>query len=96
VTEAISKNPTQWDNLRKANTSAQSSSWDTLRQKNERRATQSDASAVAPADADQHTEFNKPVADERVAEQAKFDALLEAERNLGQQSGRAADSIEMR
>lgn len=58
---------------------AKQPSWDNLRQ-NLDQANYADAGKE-----DQQTEYNRPVADERAAEQAEFDALLEAERNLDKQ-----------
>jgi hypothetical protein len=67
----------RWDQIRVANAAkTASSSWDAVRQKHEKRRVSgsptSDQNASGPMD-------------DRAAEQANFDALLEKERSLGSQ-----------
>jgi len=71
-TSPPTKPPSKWDQIRAANTrGASNSSWDALRQNHER------------ARMDNPNEDPKnPGGDDRAAEQAKFDALLEKERNI--------------
>lgn len=72
---------TRWDEIRAANLrSVGQSSWDTIRQRHER--SRLPDSSAPPSDSSSITE-----ADERAAAQAKFDALLEAERCRGQPHG---------
>lgn len=80
-TPTESPSPSKWDQIRAVNAATTtSSSWDALRQRHEKpRAQDSDmATAQNP---------NEQV-DDRTAEQARFDALLEKERNFGSQSTR--------
>lgn len=72
---------TRWDEIRAANSrSAGQSSWDTIRQRHER---------IRLPDSGPPSGDSSPIteADERPAAQAKFDALLEAERRRGQSHG---------
>jgi hypothetical protein len=64
----------RWDQIRAANlrATAQHSSWDVLRQNYERRRIRTGDSGISPGQ-------DGPGYD-RAAEQAKFDAMLEAER----------------
>ncbi|KAL9716156.1 hypothetical protein Ac2012v2_000601 [Leucoagaricus gongylophorus] len=66
----------RWDQIRTANaTTTASSSWDALRQQHEKTHVQRHNTH-----ADQHTNTQT---DDRITEQARFDALLEKERNIG-------------
>lgn len=72
---------TRWDDIRAVNSrNTGQSSWDTIRQRYER--SRLPASNAPPSDSSSATEV-----DERTAAQAKFDALLEAERRRGQSQG---------
>jgi len=85
VMDAI-RQSSSWDAIRKANSQAKESTWDNLRQRHER------ANLPNAVREDQSTtEYSQPVNDERTAEQAKFDALLEAERNMSRQSERGVN-----
>ncbi|KAJ3568795.1 hypothetical protein NP233_g5470 [Leucocoprinus birnbaumii] len=69
----------QWDQIRAANAAkTTSSSWDALRQRHEKPRVQNSGTCTGQATNDQQV-------DDRAAEQAKFDALLEKERNLSSQ-----------
>lgn len=87
VNEAVQENG-RWAQIRKANNpSAQDSSWDRLRQTHERAGMKQPAAAAPGSSA---TSSNSPERysgddDERARQQAEFDALLEAERRLGQE-----------
>jgi hypothetical protein len=90
VNEAVQENG-RWAQIRKANNpSAQDSSWDRLRQTHERVGMKAPA-AAAPGSSE--TSGSSPDRyrgddDERARQQAEFDALLEAERRLGQDASR--------
>ena len=71
----------RWDEIRAVNSrSTSQSSWDTIRQRHER--SRLPDSSISASDNSVITE-----AQERAAAQAKFDALLEAERRRGQSQG---------
>ncbi|GBE78231.1 hypothetical protein BKA93DRAFT_793771 [Sparassis latifolia] len=76
ASESTSKSHSRWEDIRTANArnAAQSSSWDVLRQSHEREQIPSDNQPETPyADSS------------RAQEQARFDAMLEAERKLSGQ-----------
>ncbi|KIP03123.1 hypothetical protein PHLGIDRAFT_130332 [Phlebiopsis gigantea 11061_1 CR5-6] len=68
----IPKPPSRWDEIRTANSrNGRTSSWDALRQKHER------------ASATDNVQNTRSPESEGAQEQARFDALLDAERNYG-------------
>lgn len=72
----------KWDQIRAANAAASTSStWDALRQKHEK------SQAQKPGN-DSPSQSTNPPADDRATEQARFNALLERERNLSSQHRR--------
>jgi len=75
------RNLSRWDQIRTATSdTTTSSSWDTLRQKHEKTRVQKSS-----INTDRQTNAQ---ADDRTAEQARFDVLLEKERNIGFQNAR--------
>lgn len=75
------RNLSRWDQIRTATSdTTTSSSWDTLRQKHEKTRVQKSS-----INTDRQTNVQ---ADDRTAEQARFDVLLEKERNIGFQNAR--------
>jgi len=75
------RNLSRWDQIRTATSdTTTSSSWDTLRQKHEKMRVQKSS-----INTDRQTNAQ---ADDRTAEQARFDVLLEKERNIGFQNAR--------
>ncbi|KXN89940.1 hypothetical protein AN958_04944 [Leucoagaricus sp. SymC.cos] len=72
----------RWDQIRAANAATtSSSSWDALRQKHEKPRIQNSGTATS-------SKIPNEQVDDRTAEQAEFDALLEKERNIGTQNMR--------
>lgn len=73
-----SKTATRWDEIRAANAAAKPSSWDAIRQRHERATAAADKrrSAGTATNAEDQTELD------RAQEQARFDAVLEAERKI--------------
>ncbi|KAL4253211.1 hypothetical protein ABKN59_004725 [Abortiporus biennis] len=71
------KPASKWDEIRASNNGAKTSSWDALRQGHERNTLPEGVSIQSPT-------LNTD--DERAREQARFDALLEAERRLSRGS----------
>lgn len=71
------KQSSSWEVIRKASSQAQDSSWDKLRQGHER------SNIPGRAGASQDVPRELSADEERALEQAKFDAMLEAERNVG-------------
>ncbi|RDB28817.1 hypothetical protein Hypma_015432 [Hypsizygus marmoreus] len=71
------KPATKWDEIRALNARAASnSSWDALRQRHER------ARVPAPSSSPSEDDFERTRGDDRAAEQARFDELLEKERHM--------------
>lgn len=73
------KTASRWDEIRTANAAAKPSSWDAVRQRHER-------AAAAAADKTRSAGLSNSVEDQteidRAQEQARFDAVLEAERKI--------------
>lgn len=87
--------PSRWDEIRKANTrNANPSSWDSLRQDHERSRSSSNGQSLQ--------DTAKPLPDSRspataeddlAAEKARFEALLDAERNIASQDQKRLDQL---
>ncbi|KAG6842578.1 hypothetical protein C0991_000104 [Blastosporella zonata] len=76
-----SNSPTKWDQIRTVNShTSTNSSWDALRQNHERSRVPS--STTASQSADDTDAFQRSCDNDRAAEQAKFNELLERERNI--------------
>ena len=71
----------RWDEIRRANSTTQQSSWDVLRQRQEREKLTKAQPGQAPSPPNQSGQLTQ--AQERAKAQAEFDALLEKERNIG-------------
>ncbi|KAG5648069.1 hypothetical protein DXG03_007104 [Asterophora parasitica] len=73
--------PSKWDQIRAVNSrTSTNSSWDALRQNHER--TRVPASNMNSLNDGGASDFDRTRGDDRAAEQAKFDELLEKERNM--------------
>jgi hypothetical protein len=70
---------TRWDEIRRANSTTQQSSWEVLRQRHEREK----LAKTQPGQASLPSQHGQLTPDqERAKAQAEFDALLEKERNI--------------
>jgi len=81
TSEEPARPSSKWDQIRANAATSTSSSWDALRQKHEKSRLQKPNTVPTNQNTDREQ-------DDRAAEQAQFDALLERERKLGSQNVR--------